>query len=218
MERLSLIFVLLIMTFAGCTLLEQESELNEAETKSVKADSMSKPTQTKTAEELKVPLKENKPVAEIVLPNETEACDCEFLINWKFLGEVILSDSSGNKIDAFRNNSETENYLIGIVKATDSAKFRVDIQYALEEDSHSGFISRNQHIGVYLSNYSADTINVYENLTENMKYSSQLIEYDPSFFELVDCKKGWSKIAKEGKTIGWVMNQYICASPYTTCN
>ena len=157
-------------------------------------------------------------VAEEKVEEKNESQFCDFLVDWKYLKTINIYSKDGETIDSIANDSINENYVVGEILSSHDDFFEVRIQLALDEEIKKGYIKRKEPIGFYLNNYGDQEVKFYKEANNESQIVFVINEYNDSFFKIEDVDSDFVKISSNGKPLGWIKTDFICASPYTTCS
>jgi hypothetical protein len=147
------------------------------------------------------------------------------------LGELLLNPQYKNTITIFKdsdlskplikikNNLKDEDFINFEILEKTTTAFKVRANYCINGLIGEGWVSKDNHLGVYLRGYNY-RIPVYK---QPNTLSGKLfdIEYDSHFKKVLDCVEGWMLLdfgRRSQRKQGWVQAKDLCTNPYTTCN
>ena len=149
-------------------------------------------------------------------------CNCEVLIDYKYKKQIYLFDKpNGQIVDSIANDIENEDFLEVTITESDINYFKTIIKLSIAGTEKTGWISKQNYIGVYARNYSDVVLNLYTQPDKNSKIESTVNKWIPDFYQVNDCQDNWVKVKLNYiKTIytGWLEKKMQCANSYSTCN
>jgi hypothetical protein len=124
----------------------------------------------------------------------------------------------GSEIGEIRNNELEEIYYS--LEVYDQKKDWFKVQAVAMQDTITGWILNKSYLATYSRNYS-DTLHVYAEPDKKEPICS-IPHYFTSPMLILEFKNNWVKVKINDSGLscsgGWVVQDMICSSPYTTCN
>jgi hypothetical protein len=147
---------------------------------------------------------------------------CDAIIDWHYLGEIIVYEKPNGKITSIvKNDSLNEQYLHLVILDQRKDYFYVSIGGGIESTNKTGWIKKAKYIGAYKRHENSTMkLTLYSETKKSVKKIIEIKNWRPVLLTFDKCNGEMVlvRFTQNGKDYkGWIEKTELCANTYTTC-